>query len=153
MHPVKLLLLPLLLCFTTSHLSAQSTLDGTWEGFMTVGGIHSDKQLPTQLYLKTTGKKVEGRSYVQLPDGSTLRMDLRGYLYNDYSIQLVETSFAGDPDNDIMPEFNRQYQIIFKADLWDPKLKGFWQEQTEDTFGEKRRRGRMLLTRRKVKGV
>lgn len=120
---------------------------------MTVGGIHSDKQLPTQLYLKTTGRKVEGRSYVQLPDGSTLRMDLEGYLYNDYSITLVETSFGGDPTNDIMPEFNRQYQIIFKADLWDPKIKGFWQEQTEDTFGEKRRRGRMSLTRRKVKGV
>lgn len=153
MPAVKLLLLPLLLCLITNQLPAQSTLDGTWEGFMTVGGIHSDKQLPTQLYLKTTGKKVEGRSYVQLPDGSTLRMDLQGYLYNDYSITLIETSFAGDAHNEIMPEFNRQYQIVFKADLWDPKIKGFWQEQTEDTFGEKRRRGRMLLTRRKVKGV
>ncbi|MFK8164973.1 MAG: hypothetical protein AB8H12_21175 [Lewinella sp.] len=153
MYSIKLLLLPLLLCFTISHLPAQSTLDGTWEGVMTVGGIHSDKQLPTQLYLKTTGKKVEGRSYVQLPDGSTLRMDLQGYLHKDYSITLVETSFGGDPNNDIMPEFNRQYQIVFKADLWDPRLKGFWQEKTEDTFGEKRRRGRMSLTRRKVKGV
>ena len=152
MPAVKLLLLLLLLCLIT-QLPAQSTLDGTWEGVMTVGGIHSDKQLPTQLYLKTEGRKVEGRSYVQLPDGSTLRMDLRGYLHNDYSITLIETSFGGDPNNDIMPEFNRQYQIIFKADLWNPKIKGFWQEQTEDTFSEKRRRGRMLLTRRKVKGV
>lgn len=153
MTPIKLLLLPILICCLASPLFSQSTLDGTWEGFMTVGGIHSDKQLPMQLYITTTGSKVEGRSYVQLPDGSTLRMDLWGYIYKDHSISLVESAFAGDPTNDIMPEFNRQYQIVFKPDLWDPHLKGFWQEKTEDTFGKKRRRGRMTLTRRKVKGV
>lgn len=153
MNPVKLLLFPFLLGCFFLPVSAQSTLDGTWEGYMTVGGIHSDKQLPMQLYLNSEGNKVEGRSYVQLPDGSTLQMDLRGYLYRDQSIQLVEVKFAGDPDNDIMPEFSRQYQIIFKADLWDPKMEGYWQEKTVETFGEKRRRGRMMLTRRKVKGV
>lgn len=149
----KLLLFPLFLCLLSVPLIAQSTLDGAWEGFMTVGGIHSDKQLPMQLYLSSEGNKVEGRSYVQLPDGSTLRMDLRGYIYKDQSIQLVEIAFAGDPANDIMPEFNRQYQIIFQADLWDPKMEGFWQEKTTETFGEKRRRGRMTLKRQKVKGV
>jgi len=148
---LTLLLLPLFMCL--SNLPAQSTLDGTWEGFMTVGGIHSDKRLPMQLYLTSDGRDVKGRSYVQLPDGSTLRMDLEGRLHHDLSISLTEVAFGGDSENDIMPEFNRQYQVIFKPDLWDPRMQGFWQEKTTDTFGEKRRRGRMTLTRRKVKGA
>ncbi|TXF90643.1 hypothetical protein FUA23_05990 [Neolewinella aurantiaca] len=134
-------------------LSAQGSLDGSWEGFMTVGGIYSNEQLPMQLYLTSEGRKVKGRSYVQLPDGSTLRMDLEGYRYKDLSISLTETSFAGDVTNDIMPEFNRQYQIVFKPDLWDPHLRGYWQEETDEAFLPKRRRGRMRLTRQKKKGV
>lgn len=148
----RTLLLPLLLLLVFV-LPAQSTLDGTWEGFMTVGGIYSDKQLPMQLYLITEGRKVKGRSYVQLPDGSTLRMDLEGYRYKDLSISLKETTFAGDATNDIMPKFSRQYQIVFKPDLWDPHLRGYWQEETEEVFLPKRRRGKMRLTRQKKKGV
>ena len=151
---MKPLLLSFVLLLFVASVFGQSRLDGTWEGTMSVGGIYSDKQLPMQLYLKTgEDRKVEGRSYVQLPDGSTLRMDLNGYLHYDQSISLTEISFAGDPANKIMPEFSRQYQIIFKDDLWNPLLRGFWQEDTRDTFGEKRRRGRMQLTRRKVKGA
>ncbi|MFT4750740.1 MAG: hypothetical protein ACI92C_001604 [Neolewinella sp.] len=148
----RILLFPFVLMLAFA-LPAQNTLDGTWEGFMTVGGIYSDQQLPMQLYLTSEGSEVKGRSYVQLPDGSTLRMDLEGHRYRDLSISLIETDFAGDATNDIMPEFNRQYQIIFKPDLWDPHLRGFWQEETEEAFLPKRRRGRMRLTRRKTKGV
>jgi hypothetical protein len=153
MTMTRQLLLPLLLCLFSLPLLAQSSLDGTWEGFMTVGGIYSDQQLPMQLYLTSEGREVQGRSYVQLPDGSTLRMDLVGHLHHDLSISLTETSFAGDRFNEIMPEFNRQYQMIFKPDLWDPRMQGYWQEKTGETFGEKRRRGRMTLTRRKTKGA
>ncbi|MEL7161561.1 MAG: hypothetical protein AAFN92_12455, partial [Bacteroidota bacterium] len=127
---------------------AQTSIDGEWEGTMTVGGIYSNQQLPMRLYLTTEDNVVKGRSYVMLPDGSTLQMDLQGFLYGDRSIGLREVKFAGDPDNDYMPEFNRQYQIVYKADLWDPQLKGFWQEVTELTFSNKRHRGRMLLSKR-----
>lgn len=148
------LLFSLLFLFTvTLPVSAQSNLDGTWEGTMTVGGIYSDEELPMQLYLKTTGKEVEGRSYVQLPDGSTLRMDLRGRLYNDGSIRLLETAFAGDEFNERLPKFSRKYQIIFRDDLWNPQLKGFWQEIQEEIFDPERRRGRMTLRKRKDAGA
>ncbi len=152
---MKILSFPLLLLFMFLGYAAeaQKGLEGAWEGSMTVGGIYSDKALPMQLYLTLEGNRVKGRSYVQLPDGSTLRMDLSGWIYGDLSISLVETAFAGDAFNEVMPEFNRQYQISFKADLWNPELNGFWQEITSETFGEKRRRGRMKLVRQKEKGV
>jgi len=149
-------LLPLLLALMflpCTGVRAQVTLDGEWEGTMTVGGIYSNRQLPMRLYLTTEGRTVKGRSYVILPDGATLRMDLQGTLFRDQSISLTEVKFAGDPTNDYMPEFNRQYQIVYKADIWDPQLKGFWQEVTDLTFGEKRHRGRMVLSKRKGNGA
>ena len=143
---MKTLLLVLLFPLAVA---AQSELDGLWEGHMTVGGIYSNQALPMQLYLTTDEERIKGRSYVTLPDGQILRMDLKGIVYGDRSISMVEIAFAGDPDNDVMPEFNRQYQILFKPDLWDSQLKGFWQEITSQTFSGTRRRGRMLLKKRK----
>lgn len=142
---------PLIILVTA--VDAQSRLEGTWEGSMTIGGLYSDETLPVQLYLTAERGKVTGRSYVQLPDGSTLRMDLEGRAYRDGSIRLFETAFSGDEFNERLPKFNRKYQIIFKDDLWDPVLSGFWQEIKEEVFDPTRRRGRMTLRKRKVKGV
>ena len=120
---------------------------------MTVGGIYSNEALPMQLYITTEGGEVTGRSYVTLPDGEVLRMDLSGYLYGDRSIQLVEVSFAGDPANDIMPEFSRQYQIVYRPDIWNSELRGYWQEVTDLTFSDGRRMGRMTLSKQKRDGA
>ncbi len=143
---MKALLFTLLLPLSAS---AQIDLEGLWEGHMTVGGIYSDEALPMQLYLTVEDNVIKGRSYVTLPDGSILRMDLTGSLYGDRSIGLVEVDFVGDSDNLIMPEFNRQYQIDFKRDLWESELRGFWQEVTSQTFKGNRRRGRMVLKKAK----
>ena len=137
-----------------SHAQAQhSRLDGLWEGTMIIGGLEGVERLPMQLYLSTEGRTVEGRSYVTLPDGSILRMDLRGQHFRDGSIELREVAFAGDPVNDLMPEFNRQYQIVLTDDIWDPVLNGYWQEVTKEVFKKRRRLGRMALERRKTDGA
>ena len=141
------------LLFASFSLSAQSRLAGTWEGTMTIGGIYSNEALPMQLYLTVEKGDIIGRSYVQLPDGSTLRMDLKGDSYRDGSIYLTETAFAGDEFNERLPKFNRKYQILFKDDIWDPVLIGWWQEIKDEVFDPTRRRGRMTLKKQKVKGV
>ena len=143
-------LLITLLLFTCGR--AQK-LDGLWEGTMLVGGIEGTQRLPMQLYLTMEGKKAKGRSYVQLPDGSTLRMDLEGQFFFDGSMELFEIKFAGDPKNDLLPEFNRQYQIVLSDDIWNPVLNGYWQEITPVTWKEGRRLGRMNLKRRKEDGA
>ncbi len=151
--PRSFLTLLLSLTFLALAPAQNSRLDGLWEGTMVVGGLNGTERLPMQLYITTQGRKVKGRSYVSLPDGSTLRMDLKGEHHFDNSISLYEVAFAGDPLNEIIPEFNRQYQIILTDDIWDPVLKGFWQEVTEVTFKKHRRLGRMTLARRKVDGA
>ena len=151
MRMFRPLLLSLLLSLISAPaLVAQVTLSGEWSGTMTVGGIYSNRQLPMKLFIVEKDGGVEGRSYVTLPSGEVLRMDLRGALYGDLSMQLVEVKFGGDPHNDILPEFNRQYQIVYRPDLYDSELRGYWQEVTPETAKANRKRGRMLL--RKVKG-
>lgn len=147
---MKAVLYLLLLPFV---LTAQTSIDGLWEGTMTVGGIYSNEALPMQLHITTTEDSIHGRSYVTLPDGEILRMELAGEMYHDRSFSLLEINFAGDEKNDVMPLFNRQYQIIYRPDLWNSELRGFWQEVTDLTFNEKRRRGRMVLQKRKAKAA
>lgn len=151
----RFLLLPLfLILFSSTGASAQyAKLDGLWEGTMIVGGLEGTQRLPMQLYLTTKGRKVEGRSYVQLPDGSILRMDLKGSFFRDGSMELKEVAFAGDPVNELMPEFNRQYQIVLSDDIWNPVLNGYWQEVTKEVFKKGRRLGRMNLNRRSPDGA
>ena len=143
----------LLLSFLGTGVRAQNGhFEGVWEGTMIVGGLEGTP-LPVQLYLTAEGRKVTGRSYVQLPNGEVLQMDLAGHTYRDGSLSLTEIRFAGDPENSIMPEFNRQYQILYKADIWNPELRGYWQEVTEDALNPKRRLGRLRLKRRKADGA
>lgn len=140
-------LLPLSLSF------GQVTLAGSWEGTMTIGGIHSSQSLPMELYLIVKGNYIEGRSYVRTPDGEIIQMNLEGSYHYDHSMSLREVKFVGDQENDYLPKFSRQYQLIWKADLWDAEIKGFWQEITTNTFDNYRRRGRIKLKKSKDPGA
>ena len=151
--PSARIFLPLLFTLSLCTCASAQNLDGLWEGTMLVGGLEGTERLPMQLYLTMKGKKAKGRSYVQLPDGSTLRMDLEGTFFRDGSMELREVKFAGDPTNDLMPEFNRQYQIVLSDDIWSPVLNGYWQEVTEEVFKKGRRLGRMVLSRRQEDGA
>lgn len=132
---------------------AQKGLEGLWEGSITRGGIHSSIKLPFQLYLTVEGNRLNGRTYVTIEEGKTVQMELRGRLYQDFSIELLEVKFIGDERNSYFPKFNRQYQIRWKRDLWDAQLIGFWQEVTGETFGAFRERGRLELRKKKGDGA
>lgn len=148
----KIPLAAFILCFSLP-LAAQVTLAGTWEGTITIGGIHSSQTLPMELYLIVKGNFIEGRSYVRMPDGTIVQMNLQGTYHHDHSMSLREIKFVGDPRNDFLPKFSRQYQLVWKADIWDAEIKGFWQEITDKTFDNYRRRGRILLTKVKSPGA
>lgn len=148
----------LFLCYLFFFLSlgalvGQKTLEGQWEGHITTGGIYSGEQLPMQIFFTIKGSRIEGRTYVKIGQGQVIQMDLVGRLYSDNSIQFEETKFVGDEHNDYFPKFNRQYQLMWKRDLWDASLTGFWQEVTEETFHNFRERGRITLKKVKESGV
>ena len=150
---VQIFTLLLFICGLSTQLNAQKGLDGVWEGTITIGGIYSTQALPIQLYLTVEGNRVEGRSYVKTGENTTVQMHLSGRVFRDNSIQLSEVEFIGDEENDQFPKFNRQYQLIWKRDLWEAGLNGYWQEVTNITFAKFRQRGRLKLTKQKPKGV
>ena len=133
--------------------TAQTSLDGAWEGEMIVGGIYGTERLPVQMFITLDDGMVTGRTYIKLPDGELVQMNLTGRMYRDRSMEMVETDYVGSEDNAYFPLFNRQYQLIYKPDLFDSELQGFWQEVTEDTFNKFRKRGRMRLRKVEVKGA
>lgn len=147
------IVLAFLFVCTLTTISGQKTLEGQWEGYITTGGIYSGQKLPVSLFLTIKGNQVEGRSYVKIGETETIQMDLTGRMFKDNSIQLTEVKFVGDAHNDYFPKFNRQYQMVWKRDLWDASLEGYWQEVTDQTFYNFRERGRMSLKKKKEKGV
>ncbi|MEL6654791.1 MAG: hypothetical protein AAFP77_11420 [Bacteroidota bacterium] len=138
-------LLLLLALAGTCTLSAQLTLDGLWEGTITTGGIESNKGYPVQLYLKRTGKKVTGRSYVYISETNVVEMSLEGRLYDDLSIYIDEVEFVNHQEGEPLPDFLRKYQLIWNRGINGSSINGYWQEIRQEIFDYQRQRGRIFL--------
>lgn len=131
--------------FSALTLSAQLQLDGLWEGTITTGGIESTKGYPVQLYLKRTGKKVTGRSYVYISETEIVEMELEGRLYDDLSIYIDEVEYISHQEGEELPDFLRKYQLIWNRSINGSAINGYWQEIRQEIFDTKRQRGRIFL--------
>ena len=136
--------------FCLSSLSAQKDIEGLWEGTITIGGIHSNDSYKFQLYLKSSGRKITGKSIVHLGNEEYIEMDVWGTWHGDRSVYMEEFKFIpviGKEEEGQKAPFYRKYQFIHNRSIWESKLEGYWQEITNDTFGQKRKRGRITLKR------
>ena len=145
---MKKYLLFFLLLSGCTFLNAQKHIEGLWEGRITDGGIYSEDGYKFELLIQLEGSKIVGRSYVYLPEGKVIEMDIKGYLYQDRSIYLQEIEFIPAVGVELLPPFNRKYQMIYTRSIWESKLEGFWQEVIVSPFDDKRERGRILLTKK-----
>lgn len=125
--------------------SGQMQLEGQWEGSITLGGIHSSKGLPFELFLYRDGDRLWGRSYIRLEGQRQIIMDVEGYMYQDRSVFLQEVSYEGDEATRSLVPYFRQYELVFKRGLFEGSLNGFWQEVRDDALNLKRSRGRIFL--------
>jgi hypothetical protein len=75
-----------LLCF--SSLSAQKDIEGLWEGTITFGGIHSEDTHKFQLYLKSNGRKITGKTVIHLDEQEYIEMDVWGTWHGDRSVYM-----------------------------------------------------------------
>lgn len=131
-------------------LSAQKDIEGLWEGTITFGGIHSEDSYKFQLYLKSNGRKITGKTVIHMDDQEYIEMDVWGTWHGDRSVYMEEFNFipvVGKEAAEQKPSFYRKYQFLHSRSIWESKLEGYWQEITPETFGEKRRRGRISLKR------
>jgi hypothetical protein len=132
-------------------LVAQERLQGLFEGTLTVGGLESSRKLRIELFLRFTGREISGRSYVYLEKGQMVEMELRGYMYRDFSVYLQEIRhIPPDRPDQVRPPYFRKYQLQYSGNFEEVKLNGFWQEETAQPLSTGRAIGKVSL--RKVKG-
>ncbi len=125
---------------------AQSVPTGLWEGYITVGGLDSDVGYKFELQLEGNGKRLKGRSYIQMGDQKVI-MDVAGKMYKDRSVYLREVRFIESGDGTYKPKFKRKYQLVYRRSLYEKSIEGYWQEIRPDSESEKRERGRIVLKR------
>ena len=148
---VKFAILIGFFCLLFSSLGAQERLQGLFEGYLTEGGIASSRKIRLEMFLRFKGHEISGRSYVHLGEGKVVEMELKGYLYGDFSVYLQEVRYI--PMDDKKQEkapFFRKYQMQYSGNFEEVVLTGFWQEETETPLGTKRAIGKVRL--RKVRG-
>ena len=146
-------LLPFALLFCSFRpLPAQHFLEGHWEGSITFGGIYSEQSYPFELFLTVKGGvKVEGRSFVYLGPDNVIEMKVRGYIYNDRSVALVESEFMPREGKENEPPFFRKYQFVYSRGFWDTGIDGYWQQITPEVMDDNREMGRIKLNKAKSK--
>ncbi|MDX1941580.1 MAG: hypothetical protein SFU99_13565 [Saprospiraceae bacterium] len=136
--------------FCTLLLSSQSRYDGLWEGELTYGGIYSEQSYRFQMWLEADGGDIKGRSYVFLSEDKVIEMEIRGRLYSDLSIYLLDTAFVPAAGSELVPSFYRKYQLLFKRSIWETALEGYWQEIIDSPLDEHREKGRIKVQRVKT---
>lgn len=135
----------MLVAVTLSTGYTQHRLDGLYEGTLTRGGIYSKEGLRFELLLEVKGNEVIGRSYLHIDKNEIIEMDISGRLYQDRSIYFEDIKFVSQTDSEIIPPYNRKYQLVFSRSIWESTLEGYWQEIRSEVFHEKRHRGRIFL--------
>lgn len=137
----------LALVLFASGLSAQKQLNGLWEGVMTRNSLESTVGYRFELYLKTEGTTITGRSYLYLEDGEIIEMELSGYVYQDRSVYIQEVKWVKREGQKIEPPFLRKFQLVYERSIWENKLEGYWQEKKSGEVLRSKEYGRILLKR------
>jgi hypothetical protein len=130
---------------TSLLLSAQSRLEGLWEGSITLDGIYSSKEHRFQMLIRYNSGSISGRSYIYLPNGEILEMEIQGRLYDDWSISVYDIKFIPIGGSSLKPPFKRKYQLLYQTSIWETTLNGYWQEIKEEALDKKRHLGRITL--------
>lgn len=126
-------------------LSAQSRVEGLWEGSITLHGIYSTKENRFQMLLHYKDGGVTGRSYIYLDNGEILEMKIKGRLFDDWSLSIYDIEFMPIGGSELKAPFMRKYQLVYKTSIWETSLDGYWQEIKGEALDKKRELGRITL--------
>jgi len=131
-------------CLFVSFGYAQ-TVDGIWEGTITLERPEPQTEHKFQLVLKREGKQVKGTAYIFYND-QPVAMDLSGEYFWDRSMRLFNHQVLYPSQQPNKEKHIRKYQIMYKRSIWGDTIEGYWQEKNDPIFA-KYRKGRVYLKR------
>ena len=138
-----------LVFFSFFSLNAQEHhLAGQWDGFLV---LHQQKY-PVEMNLNVLDKgRLSGFTSVSLPTGKVVEMKLKGKLHFDRSVTVREVQIVNEEEVQHIDWYRRNFQLVFKRDLWEMTLEGYWQEQIPQLLDEHSKKGRIFLKKREIK--
>jgi hypothetical protein len=132
-----------------TNLNAQSQhVSGLWDGHLVLNQQRYNIEM--NLNVKNNGN-LSGFTSVSLPDGRVVEMKIRGQLHMDRSVTVKEFKIVNKDELEDIDWYKRNFQLVFKRDLWQMTLEGYWQEQIPTMVDDKTRIGRIFLKKREVK--
>lgn len=151
----RILLLFFIFLFSIQITTAQRDyLSGYWRGKMAQGIENEVYSVRFELYLEVKGNKIKGKSYLYQRDGHIVEMRVEGYIHQDLSVSLYDTSLIPSEEDEIVPKYYKQYQFVHNRSIFESlnTLEGYWQQVVEK-YGEKKRQyGKLVLQRVNVNG-
>ena len=138
-----------LLFLFPNNLLAQVSVDGTWEGTITLERPAPKKEYKFELVLKREGKKIIGTSYIYYDEDQPVAMNLSGTYFRDRSMRLFNQDVLFPYDEPNKEKYIRKYQLMYQRSAFYPDMiEGYWQEKNDPIFA-KYRQGRVSLTKKK----
>jgi len=132
-----------------TNLNAQAQhISGLWDGHLFLNQQRYNIEM--NLQVNDIGK-VSGFTSVDLPDGRVVEMKILGQLHMDRSMTVKEFKIVNQEELDDIEWYKRNFQLMFKRDLWEMTLEGYWQEQIPQVVNDKTRIGRIFLKKREEK--
>ncbi len=141
--------LPFLLFFFPHTFFAQTGVEGTWEGTISLerpGPVTIHK---FELTLRKKGKEIVGTSYIYYDEKTAVSMSLSGRYFRDRSMRLFNYDVLYPANEPNKEKHIRKYQLIYKRSAFNPDtIEGYWQEKNDPIFA-KYRQGKVYLTKKK----
>lgn len=119
----------LLLCCVLSVSFSQQDFSGLWTGVITQEDSGQSTEFKFELYLKQTGDKVTGRSYVSA-DGIHAEMELSGTIYSGFYLHFQESKIVQSEVHEGMEWCIKNGHLVFKKEGAVYKLEGAWRGTT-----------------------
>ena len=137
----------ILLCsISFSTISAQKSLEGLWEGSLTLKG----REYKFEILFSPLGYgKFEGKTYIYESDKDIVEATIHGQLHQDRSMNLYDLEVSYTGPSEWVEVYKKNYQLIWTRSIFGSKLEGYWQEQIPFGIDEKTKRGRILMKKMK----
>ena len=137
----------ILICsLSFTSLNAQKTLEGLWEGVLTLKGKEYKFEI---LFSKSEAGAFEGKTYIYESDRDIVEATITGRLHQDRSINLYDMEVSYTGPSEWVEVYKKHYQLLWTRSIFGSKLEGYWQEKIPLGIDEKTKRGRIFMKKMK----
>lgn len=136
----------LCLFISIANISAQKSLEGLWEGTLSLKGKEYKFEI---LFTSPEQGRFEGKTYIYESDRDIVEATIYGRLHQDRSMNLYDLEVSYTGPSEWVEVYKKNYQLIWTRSIFGSKLEGYWQEKIPFGINEKTKQGKISLKKAK----